>query len=369
MKILYDHQAFSLQNEGGITRYFHEIIRRLGRIDGVEPTSLIGFSNVDRVIKADLTNGGHSFLWNCPPLKPGLPRYAVNEAISSGLAMVEGKFDIYHNTLYRFMPLARAKRYVATHHDCIHERFPELFKDRERIFRAKRKMFSQSDLIFCVSESSRADLQDFYKIGPDRTRVIYNGVSGMNRTLSGRDQLKNIIDTDFILYVGRRDGYKNFAGLIRAFVESGTSRTHTLVALGGGPFSAQEITLIRDSGLDERVVLVSKVSPELLAECYSTASLFVYPSRYEGFGLPPLEAMQLKCPTLVARNAATAEVCRDGAFFFDPDRPDEFSEMLRISLYDSSAREAMVLRGLEVSKLYSWDKCASEVLMGYQSLL
>jgi glycosyltransferase involved in cell wall biosynthesis len=369
MKILYDHQAFSLQNEGGITRYFHEIIRRLCRIDGVQPTSLIGFSNVDVAIKADLTSGGHSSLWSWPHLRPGLARYAVNEAISSGLAMVEGKFDIYHNTLYRFMPLARAKRYVSTHHDCIHERFPELFKDRERIFRAKRKMFSQADLIFCVSESSRADLQEFYKIEPGRAKVIYNGISEMKRTQSGRDQLKNIIDTDFILYVGRRDGYKNFEGLIRAIVQSGTSRTHTLVALGGGTFSAQERRLIRDSGLDGRVVLVPKVSPELLAECYSTASLFVYPSRYEGFGLPPLEAMQLKCPALVARSAATAEVCKDGAFFFDPDQPDEFNEMLKLSLFDSSAREAMVIRGLEVSEFYSWDKCASEVLTGYQSLM
>src|SRR4051794_16103581 len=155
MKILYDHQAFSLQNEGGITRYFHEIIRRLSRIEGVQPTSLVGFSSVDAEVRKDLLSLGGSSIWNWPLLSPGLPKYAVNEAISSGLALIEGKFDIYHNTLYRFMPLARAKRYVATHHDCIHERFPDLFKDRERIFSAKRKMLSQSDLIFCVSESSR----------------------------------------------------------------------------------------------------------------------------------------------------------------------------------------------------------------------
>ncbi len=369
MKILYDHQAFSLQNEGGITRYFHEIIRRLSRIDGVEPISLIGFSSVDLAVSADLRSRGETTLWNWPRLKPGLPRYAINEAISSGLALIEGKFDIYHNTLYRFMPLARARRYVATHHDCIHERFPELFKDRERIFRAKQKMFTQSDLIFCVSESSRADLQEFYKVEPGRTKVVHNGVSEMKRTLSGRDQLKKIIDTDFILYIGRRDGYKNFEGLVNAIRQSGTSRTHALVAVGGGPFSAQERRLIQDSGLEKRVVLITKASPELLAECYSKASLFVYPSRYEGFGLPPLEAMRLRCPTLVARSAATTEICKGGAFFFDPDQPEEFSDMLKTALFDASAREAMVIRGLTVSECYSWDNCASEVLTGYQSLI
>ncbi len=369
MKILYDHQAFSLQNEGGITRYFHEIIRRLSRIEGVEPTSLIGFSGVDATVRADLTSQGRSSLWNWSRLKPGLPRYAVNEAISSGLALIEGKFDIYHNTLYRYMPFARAKRHVATHHDCIQERFPGLFKDRERIFRAKRQMFSQSDLIFCVSESSRADLHEFYEIEPGRTKVVYNGVSDMTRTPGGRDQLKNIIDSDFILYIGRRDGYKNFNGLVNAILQSGTGRTHALVVVGGGPFSARERQLIRNAGLEKSVVLIARASPELLAECYGTASLFVYPSRYEGFGLPPLEAMRLRCPALVARNAATTEVCRDGAFFFDPDQPEEFSEMLKKSLFDASAREAMVVRGLAVSQSYSWDKCASEVLTEYRSLI
>jgi glycosyltransferase involved in cell wall biosynthesis len=296
-------------------------------------------------------------------------KYATNEILLNAVALASRNFDIYHNTLYRFMPFVRAQRRVATHHDCIQERFPELFHDRERIFRAKRKMFEQADLIFCVSESSRADLEEFYGVASDKTKVVYNGVSQIKRTPEGKRELGEIMDRDFLLFVGRRDAYKNFAGLAKAMQFSGLHRTHKLLCLGGGNLSPQEKRLIAENGLLEAVTVVPHASPDLLAECYASASLFVYPSLYEGFGLPPLEAMQMQCPTLVARSAATSEICRDGAFFFDPNQVEEFSEMLKFSISDSSARAAIIERGLNVVERYSWDDTATQILCGYRALL
>ena len=368
MNILYDHQAFSLQSAGGITRYFRELMSRLSRVEGVKPVALLGLSDSHSSIPG-IVGHERTFLWNHSFFSPGLTTYAINEALLNAVALSSGKFDIYHNTLYRFMPLARAQRFVATHHDCIQERFPESFKDRGRIFRAKRQMFQQTDLVFCVSESSRADLEEFYGVGPEKTKVVYNGVSDMKRTPKGHAELRKIVDRDFILYVGKRDGYKNFTGLIRAMQLSGIHQTHRLLSLGGGILTAEERKQIADAGLKEIITIVPHASFELLSESYAAASLLVYPSLYEGFGLPPLEAMQMKCPALVARSSATSEVCRDGAFFFDPNVIEEFSEMLKFSLYDTSAREAVIERGLNVVRRYSWDRTAAEVLMGYRAVL
>jgi len=368
LNILYDHQAFSLQSAGGITRYFRELMSRLSRMEGITPVALLGFSSAHSSVP-EFTGTAHTLLWNNSPFLPGLATYALNESVLNLVALASGKFDIYHNTLYRFMPLARSRRLVATHHDCIQERFPEFFTDRDRIFRAKRRMFQQADLVFCVSESSRADLEEFYGIGQHKTRVVYNGVSDMKRSLKGQDELRKIVDRDFILYVGKRDAYKNFAGLVKAMQLSGVYHTHRLVALGGGTLTVEERKLIMDAGLEEVITIVPHASFDLLAEGYATASLFVYPSLYEGFGLPPLEAMQMRCPALVARSTATSEVCIDGAFFFDPKFTEEFSEMLKFSLYNSSAREAVIKRGLNVVRRYSWDRTAEAVLAGYQEVL
>jgi len=368
MKILYDHQAFSLQSAGGITRYFNELAGRLAQVSDVQPAVWFGVSRASPVESAAV----HRVGWKNSLFSPGLPTYAINEVLLNALALTSTKFDIYHNTLYRFMPLVRTNKFVATHHDCIQERFPEMFKDRERIFRAKRQMFQRADMIFCVSESSRADLEEFYGVGPARTKVVYNGVSEMKRTAKGHEELKTVLGNDqqdFILYVGRRDSYKNFVGLVNAIRNSGVHRTHKLVCLGGGNLTSDERRLIQDNGLNDAITVVPQSSADLLAESYASAALFVYPSLYEGFGLPPLEAMQMRCPSLVARSTATVEVCGDAAFFFDPYSIHEFSEMLKYSLCDKGARDAAVERGLQVSRRYSWDRTAAEVLAGYREIL
>lgn len=341
---------------------------RLNQVEGIEPIALLGFSSAHSSIPR-IAGAGRTLLWNHSQFSPGLLTYAINETILNAVALALGRFDIYHNTLYRFMPLARSQRFVATHHDCIQERFPELFTDRDRIFRAKRRMFQRADLVFCVSESSRADLEEFYGMAPAKTRVVYNGVSVMMRSSKGHDELRKIVDRDFILYVGRRDAYKNFAGLVKAMRLSGAYHTHRLVSLGGGTLTAEERKLIMDAGLEKVTTIIPRASFDLLAESYATASLLVYPSLYEGFGLPPLEAMQMRCPVLVARSPATSEICRDGAFFFDPNLIEEFSEMLKFALYNTSAREAVIERGLNVVRCYSWDRTAKEVLAGYRELL
>lgn len=368
MRIVYDHQVFSLQNSGGISSYYFQLASHLSRGAFADIDVFLGlnhciypFRTLDRLHTRILS-------WDTK-LRPGLTRYALNELITGIWGVTGGKWDIYHNTLYRFMPTVRARRYVATHHDCIQERFPELFPDHARIIRAKRRMFQQADLVFCVSESSRTDLEHFYGVEASRCRVIYNGISPMVRSETGKAQLFQRVRRPFLLYVGMRAEYKNFRGFLSAFAEAGLPAYYDILALGGGAFSEEELRFIRGLSLQEVVISVPIAGSDLLAEAYSEARLLVYPSLYEGFGFPPLEAMLLGTPALVAANPATLEVCGDAAFFFDPSDQADFVIKLKLALGDECSRQEKTAIGLKFVQRYKWDSAAKQVLAAYRSIL
>ena len=302
-------------------------------------------------------------------LGPGLARYALNEVVTGTRGLMSGKWDIYHNTLYRFMPTVRARRLVATHHDCVQERFPELFPDHARIIRTKRHMFRQADLILCVSESSRSDLEHFYGVEPNRCRVIYHGMSVLARSEAGRAELSQLMRRPFLLYVGIRAEYKNFRGFLSAFAEAGLQADYDILTLGGGPFSDDELQFIRCLGLQNALISVPRASFDLMAEAYAEARLLVYPSLYEGFGFPPLEAMSLGTPALVAASQATLEICGNAAFFFDPSNPADFEAKLKSGLGDEASRLEKIAIGLTHVQLYDWGRTAEQVLTAYQSVL
>lgn len=368
MRIIYDHQVFSLQNSGGISSYYYELASHLSRGAFADVDVFLGLNHCIYPFR-NLESPRAHIRGRDTNLRPGLPRYALNELLTGAWSVAGGRWDIYHNTLYRFMPTARARRFVATHHDCVQERFPELFPDHARIIGAKRRMFHQADLVLCVSESSRADLEHFYGVEPSRCKVIYNGVSPMVRTEMGKTELLQRVQRPFLLYVGIRAQYKNFRGFLSAFAEAGLRADYDILALGGGPFSDEELRFIRSHGLQEAVISVPTASSDLLAEAYSMARLLVYPSLYEGFGFPPLEAMSLGTPALVAASPATLEVCGDAAIFFDPSDQADFVTTLKLSLEDEAPRQEKIAIGLEFVQRYKWDHTAAQVLAAYQSIL
>lgn len=368
MRILYDHQVFSLQGHGGITRVFNEIVRYMNTQPDVSTDILLGFSRT----KADFSNIvlppgsvvhlGEGFS------QRGAVNYAINEVLSGLIAPFRGHYDIYHSTYYRFVRTVRAARTVVTHHDCGPEIFPHLFPNSKKIFQFKRNLFRRADLILCVSNSSRDDLFRFYDVPREKTRIVYNGVSPMVRRPEGVIELQSVISGSFLLYVGSRSPYKNFDELLRVYVESGVHTVHQLLVLGGGPPSVEHLSLVQRLGIVDRVRFVPYASPVLLAEAYASAALLVYPSLYEGFGLPPLEAASLGCASLVATNPATLEVCGDGAFFFAPGDRQDFLRMLVVALEDSDGRAMRIQNAKRLLKTYTWEACGRQTLEAYREI-
>jgi glycosyltransferase involved in cell wall biosynthesis len=361
MRILYDHQVFSLQDAGGASRYHFELIRNLQGLSELTIELLLGlngsvmpFSSLQqaqtRVFGSETTT----------------KRYALNELFSAVVAPLRGRVDIYHPTLYRALPWVRRRRVVVTHHDCIQERFPQLFSNAPSIVASKRKLFKKADAIICVSESSRNDLHRFYDVPEEKTHVVYHGFSPLP---SAEDDMPPMTKP-YLLYVGSRAGYKNLGLLLEAFFRSGLAGDYHLLVVGGGPFTPAEQERIVSLKLGRSVTVVPKADDVTLARAYRDAALFIYPSLYEGFGFPPLEAMSLGCPVLVNQTSSLPEICGDAAFYFDPAADaGELSRCMMSILADDRGRAMKRELGKQRVRLYDWNQSAHRTLDVYRAVL
>ena len=220
VKVFYDHQLFSLQDAGGGSRYFYELMAFMAAAPGVQLELLLGMGDSVHGFK-DLASEKTTVTSLGGSLRPGIWRYLVNEAFSNAVVPFRGRMDVYHSTLYRCVPLVRARRIVATHHDCVQERFPEMFPDTGKIRRAKTRLYREADAIICVSEASRKDLLSFYNVSAAKTRVIYHGVARMSHCSTAAVKLRTQVRREYMLFVGSRAAYKNFSGLLQAFHDAG----------------------------------------------------------------------------------------------------------------------------------------------------
>ena len=364
MRIYYDHQLCSLQDAGGASRYHYELMRYFSGRSDVEIELFLGMNDTVYPYK-ELASARARVIGFGGPLRRGMLRYAINELLGNSIAPFRGGFDVYHPAHHRIMPLVRSRRIVVTHHDCTYERFPT-FRHTKQVLRAKKALFARADAIICISESSRRDLLSFYGVDKAKTRVIYHGLPQLPRSAAAARELQKRLRRDYLLYVSGRFSYKNFTALLQAFGETGLYRCFDLLLLGGGPLTEEELQLISHLGLTDSIISVPTASDALLAESYAGAKLFVYPSLWEGFGLPPLEAMAAGCPVLACNIASLPEICRDAPFYFEPEDQASLTGALLHAVSDENARQRAIKRGREVAAGYTWEKCGAATLALYR---
>ncbi len=308
----------------------------------------------------------HAHTFGGPKL-PGNWNYYLNEVVGDCVAPFLGKVDVYHPTLYRIMPGVRARRIVATHHDCTQEKFPQQFRYAGKVMQAKKSQYAAADAIICVSEFCRKELLEIYGINSSKTQVIYHGLTQLPLNANASARIRQQVRREYLLYVGSRPRYKNFGGLLTAYYETALHRQYDLLAVGGGPLNEDEQQTIRKFGLTDYVSVIAAAPDDLLAAAYAGAKLFIYPSFSEGFGLPPLEAMSLNCPVLASRVSSIPEICGDAPFYFDPEDQASFNRELLRAVDDDEECQRAVRRGREVISRYSWEKCGQQTLDVYRS--
>lgn len=366
MKVIYDSQVFAQQEFGGISRYIYALALHLSRVPGVE-AEIVAPIHINEYLKA----ADGSIVTGCYVRR--LPKTArVIKALSAGLCGPVARFkrpDLVHETYYAERPICRSKvPHVVTVHDMIEELFPASFSSGYPVAQLKKLAVQRADHIFCNSENTRRDLIAMHPQCADRVTVTHLGYDDLPHT--GLQALELIGAAPFILHVGGRHGYKNFDGLLRAFASSPwLNENFRLVCFGAGAFSASERSLIAGLGLSPSQVIQLGGGDDRLAALYKGATAFVYPSKYEGFGIPPLEAMSTDCPVICSKTSSIPEVVGDAGEYFDPDESQSIRSAIERVLQSPSRRAELVSLGRDRCKHFSWERCAQETLAVYRRLV
>lgn len=256
---------------------------------------------------------------------------------------------------------------VVTVYDMIAELYPESFPRTDPTPRHKRASVREASLIFAISETTKSDLIRLLDCEPKKVRVLPLGVNPpADEAEQEIAERAGLAARPYVLYVGQRGGYKNFSTLLHAFGAPALKHLE-LVCFGGSPFSADELALIQRSSLGARVRHVVG-DDVLLGAFYRTASCLVYPSRYEGFGIPPLEAMVRGCPVVASTGGSIPEVVGGAAQLVDPEDPDGFTGAIDRLFSDQRWRRDLIEAGHQRAARYSWEKTAEIALAAYREL-
>jgi glycosyltransferase involved in cell wall biosynthesis len=365
MKIAYDHQTFINQSYGGISRYYTILAGELLKQNqDVGVFAGIHRNNYVEDLPADVVRGYK--LAKYPP-KTGRIFQWLNHGISQA-QMKLWQPDIIHETYYSALSrLSTDAVRVTTVHDMIHELYSERLLKRDRTTQWKKKTFSRVDHILSISYNTKKDLIELFGIAEDKISVVHHGVD-LSKFATQKLKIETT-DKPYLLYVGSRGGYKNFAGFVKAFASSSQLKANfDVIAFGGGQFNSAEHSLIRQLGFNTTHVRQVSGGDQKLTQLYANATAFVYPSLYEGFGLPPLEAMAAGCPVVSSNTSSMPEVVRNAGEYFDPNDIESIRTAIEQVVFTEDLRRNLITAGYENIKNFSWQKSSTQTLGIYQKL-
>lgn len=366
MKILYDHQTFTLQEFGGISRYFYELIKRY---DGVNNSCKVSVSVTNNsYLNKDTYPAAHSFFPNKRIKGKIKMMNLINQRNSVG-KLKKADFDVFHPTYYDnyFLKRIGNKPFVVTFLDMIHEKFSSQYSEirDDNIYLQKKILLESATKVIAISESTKRDIMDIFNVTGENIDVVYLGNSLDNNALNDTP----IFAEPYILFVGHRSMYKNFLMFLRTIPDLLLNYDLKLVCAGGGQFSEYEKKIISELGLTDRVIFKGFRDDRDLSALYSNALCFVFPTLYEGFGIPVLEAFACNCPIVCSNGGSLPEVAGDAAVYFSPDDQVSMYKAINEVISSASLRQSLIQKGAERLKQFSWDKTYSQTLDVYKSII
>ncbi len=300
------------------------------------------------------------------------------EQIVQPLALRRARIDLLHALAFAG-PLAISIPWVVTIYDLSFIRFPQSFNAANRIYLkwATRQSLRRANRVIAISESTRRDLVTLFGARQEKIEVVHCGIDpsfspAHDPSDSERLRAQHHLPEKMILFVGTIEPRKNVAGLIRAFARAKRSAhlPHQLVLIGARGWKYQEVdAAIEREGIADQVIFVGYVDQDELPRWYRAADLFVYPSHYEGFGLPPLEAMACGAPVVTSNASSLPEVVGEAGLRVAPDDEVALADAIARALTDGALREQMVERGLKQAAKFSWSRAARETADTYRTVL
>ncbi len=374
MRIAIDYTS-AVRQRGGIGRYTRELVQALAALDQANAYVLLVQDRPGRA-EAPATN----FRVRATGLsEPWLTRLWQRLRLPLPVEVFTGPVDIFHSPDFVLPPTRRGTRTLLTVHDLSFIRDPDSASPALRAYleRVVPRSVARADHILADSAATRQDLLTLYGVPAEKVSVLYSGVNAAFRPVHDAALLAGVcarygLRRPYILSLGTLQPRKNYIRLIRAFAracQSPALRDTQLVIAGGVGWLYEAIFAEVDRlGLRERVLFPGFVADADLPALYSAAALFVYPSLYEGFGLPVLEAMACGTPAVVSNASSLPEVAGDAALLVDPHDEAGLAQALEQALTDEGLRARLAARGLEQARRFTWAAAAGQLLRLYHRL-
>ena len=353
MKILFDHQQFYF-TYGGASKYFTMLIDALPQECWATTTLLCSNEYVRS-----------KELWHTIPYYfRGQTRLLerMNRPYTNYLLRHQN-FDVFHQTnfgTYCFNALG-TKPMVTTYHDI---NLSTIDPHPEIVERQKRSL-ERADAIICVSENTKEGMLKYFDVDERKVHVVYHGIELPNRQILPQHR---IFDFRYVLYVGLRSAYKNFDRFVQAFALLRQQHPELHLICTAPAFSPQEIERFRQLEITDCTHALP-ATEEQMSCLYRDAEVFAFPSLYEGFGMPILEAWSLECPVVLSHASCFPEIAGDAGVYFNPESAEDICNALQHVIEDTTLRHNLIQRGNERIKAFSWQRCAEEHMRVYRSLL
>ncbi|MCX6766209.1 MAG: glycosyltransferase family 1 protein [Candidatus Moranbacteria bacterium] len=371
MRIGFDARCLEEENISGVGEYALELLKNILKLDSLN--QYIIFSNSFRQ-----KNGRH-FEWINAHPNAKLKRFSFPNKVFNlcfwylnwpKIDKLIGGVDVFFAPNINFLSVSDACRLVTTFHDLSFERYPHFFPLKTRLwhkyFVNPRKISRIAKGMIAVSESTKKDLEEIYQVRKENIQVIPHGISQDFRAMEKNDpklaatRKKYGLPQKFIFFLGNIEPRKNISSIIEAYksvVLKNPKLSEYKLVLAGNINS-----LCRDLIEKEDVKICGYIEREDRPYVYNLASLFVYPSFFEGFGLPILEAMACGTPVIASNNSSLPEVSGKATLPIDPNRPAELAEAMENILIDENLYNKFKKRGIAQAQKFSWEKCAKETL-------
>ncbi|OGW46928.1 MAG: hypothetical protein A2Y66_08420 [Nitrospirae bacterium RBG_13_41_22] len=360
--------------DAGVANYAKNLIKGLINIDGQNNYSIFG-----NPVYLDWVVAPNAVIVTTNTLIHGSPRRILWEQFILPFKVGNRHLDIMHYPDHTAPLFCKVCPITITVHDLAFLSFPKTFGRVRRIYKSLSifRSAAMADRVIVVSEATKKECLRFLNIPEERISVIYNGVHREFGPIEDEERLEDVktiygLSDKVILYVGTLEPRKNILNLVNAFynLKKKERISHQLVLAGGKGWLYKEVfEMVEQLGMADDVKFTEYVPKDVLSILYNIAEIFVYPSIYEGFGLPPLEAMACGCPVVVSNVASLPEVCGDAAYYVDPYSVESIAEGIYKVLTDEGLRQGLIQKGLERANLFSWEKSAKEHIKVFEEVL
>ena len=359
MKILYDYQTFKFRFSG-IARYHYELSKGL-EINGIETQIATLFTQSEYLLKDPRYK-----VFNILGYKKFRGRFKISNFVEDSnqkyavSQVKKNRYDLFHPTYYDsyFLPYLH-KPLVITIHDFVHEKFDPA---RTGDIANKRLLIEKADKIIAISQNTKNDILTFYNPPEEKVQVIYHGIHNIKM------QYLNNPYGSYILFVGDRKGYKNFTNFLKATAQILKKDQKLRLVCTGNPFTEEEKGLINSFAITNQIIQIP-ASDQALNSLYRHARVFVYPSFYEGFGMPILEAFSNECPICISNASCFPEIAQDAACYFDPASVESIQHAIEKTIYDDDFRNILIERGNKLRTNFSWEKTIQQTLKLYHQVI